>query len=143
MSNQVAGDIGAQLHRVAADLMGGTIGGIFQVLIGHPLDTIKVRLQHQGTNRIYKGTLDCLRQTVQKQGVLNLYSGLSSPLAMAGFLNAVGFGVNNGMKRMVGYVSNTPSTQLSLPQIIVCAWGTAPIYSMALNPVDIVKNRLQ
>eukprot|EP00123_Amoebidium_parasiticum_P008474 comp18833_c1_seq1/m.20832 comp18833_c1_seq1/g.20832 ORF comp18833_c1_seq1/g.20832 comp18833_c1_seq1/m.20832 type:complete len:303 (-) comp18833_c1_seq1:78-986(-) len=133
----------AQMRRTGADLLGGTVGGIFQALVGHPLDTIKVRLQNQGNKVIYKGTVDCFRQTVQKEGFLGLYKGLSSPLVMAGFLNAVVFGVNGGIKRIIGYASNTPPNQLSTPQLVLCAWGTAPIYAAVLNPVDVVKNRLQ
>ena len=37
----------------------GGFGGICTVLVGHPFDTIKVRLQ---TNPDYKGMVDCARK---------------------------------------------------------------------------------
>ena len=43
----------------------------------HPFDTIKVRLQ---TNAEFKGPLDCLMQTIRKEGVNGLYKGATPPL---------------------------------------------------------------
>jgi len=37
----------SELYRAFKDLSSGTFGGIAQVVSGHPLDTIKVRLQTQ------------------------------------------------------------------------------------------------
>jgi hypothetical protein len=43
------------------------------VLVGQPLDTIKVRLQlDQGK---FKGAWDCTLQTIQKEGFFALYKG--------------------------------------------------------------------
>jgi hypothetical protein len=43
------------------------------VLVGQPLDTIKVRLQlDQGK---FKGAWDCTIQTIQKEGFFALYKG--------------------------------------------------------------------
>ena len=55
------------------DILSGTAGGIAQVLVGHPLDTVKVRMQAQeGANMV----------SVLKEGFKNrnLYAGASSPL---------------------------------------------------------------
>ena len=43
----------------------------------HPFDTIKVRLQ---TNAQFQGPLDCLMQTIRKEGVNGLYKGATPPL---------------------------------------------------------------
>lgn len=49
-----------------------------QVVVGQPLDTIKVRLQlDQGR---FKGAWDCTIQTVQKEGFFALYKGKISSL---------------------------------------------------------------
>src|SRR3989338_9588303 len=37
----------SSLKHIAQDLLAGTFGGILQVIAGHPLDTVKVRLQTQ------------------------------------------------------------------------------------------------
>eukprot|EP00043_Microstomoeca_roanoka_P008808 m.84617 g.84617 ORF g.84617 m.84617 type:complete len:304 (+) comp14393_c7_seq2:3952-4863(+) len=63
----------------------GGIGGIGLVIVGHPLDTIKVRLQNMkiipGQPPQYAGVLDCARQTIAKEGFFGLYKGVAAPLA--------------------------------------------------------------
>jgi len=74
------------------DLISGTAGGIAQVLSGHPLDTIKVRLQIQGPGqKQFNGAIDCLRKTVRNEGFFALYKGSASPLLGAMAHNAVVF----------------------------------------------------
>merc|ERR1712032_1310635 len=64
------------------DVVAGTCGGIVVTLIGHPFDTLKVRLQAQSiANPVYNGVVDCFKQTVSKEGLKGLYKGMSSPLA--------------------------------------------------------------
>ena len=74
--------------RAIKDVVAGTIGGITTVLVGHPLDTIKVRLQ---TNTEYSSMLQCVRATLAKEGLSGFYSGMSSPLAGEALFNAVQF----------------------------------------------------
>jgi solute carrier family 25 carnitine/acylcarnitine transporter 20/29 len=57
--------------------LSGGFGGMSLVFVGHPLDTIKVRLQ---TNSQYSGMLDCARQTIAQDGVKGLYRGMAAPL---------------------------------------------------------------
>lgn len=56
----------------AKDIISGTAGGVAQVVAGHPLDTIKVRLQTQVLGPDGKfpfaGMRDCARQTFHKEG---------------------------------------------------------------------------
>lgn len=54
------------------NFLAGGAGGACLVLIGHPPDTIKVRLQtmprpKQGEKPLYNGAVDCLRKTVKKE----------------------------------------------------------------------------
>ncbi|XP_016109939.1 mitochondrial carnitine/acylcarnitine carrier protein isoform X2 [Sinocyclocheilus grahami] len=77
------------------NFVAGGVGGLCLLFAGHPLDTIKVRLQTQKCV-VYRGTYDCLRKTVSKEGIFGLYKGMGVPLAgvtpmMA--LNFFGFGL--------------------------------------------------
>ncbi|MGH0185917.1 UNVERIFIED_CONTAM: hypothetical protein FKN15_019335 [Acipenser sinensis] len=50
----------------------GGFGGVCLVFTGHPLDTIKVRLQTQpkptpGQPLLYSGTFDCFKKTLIKE----------------------------------------------------------------------------
>ena len=62
----------------------GGFGGACLVLSGHPLDTIKVRLQTMkvipGQAPPYTGALDCARQAIARDGVRGLYKGVTAPL---------------------------------------------------------------
>lgn len=60
-------------------LLSGSFGGLAQVLVGQPLDTIKTRAQ-TAPRGAFKGPLDILQQTVRREGVLALYKGMASPL---------------------------------------------------------------
>ncbi|XP_055386163.1 congested-like trachea protein [Condylostylus longicornis] len=63
----------------------GGFGGICTVITGHPLDTIKVRLQTMpipaaGQAPLYAGTFDCASKTIKNEGFRGLYKGMSAPL---------------------------------------------------------------
>lgn len=56
--------------------------------VGHPFDTVKVRLQTTDTSQ-FKGPLDCLLQTVRKEGVTGLYKGATPPLVGWMFMDSM------------------------------------------------------
>lgn len=63
----------------------GGFGGICLVATGHPLDTVKVRIQTMplpelGVKPIYSGTFDCIRQTFHNEGMKGFYRGMATPL---------------------------------------------------------------
>ncbi|KAF7197137.1 Mitochondrial substrate carrier family protein L [Pseudocercospora fuligena] len=57
----------------------GVFSGITKLSVGHPFDTIKVRLQTSKHDQ-FKGPLDCLMQTLRKEGVNGIYKGATPPL---------------------------------------------------------------
>lgn len=55
------------------NFIAGGVGGTCTVIVGHPFDTVKVRLQTQPTPKpgekpIFTGALDCVKKTVSKEG---------------------------------------------------------------------------
>jgi len=64
--------------------LAGGAGGACLVLVGHPLDTIKVKIQTMeikaGQEPMYKGTWDCASQVIKRDGPLGLYRGMAAPL---------------------------------------------------------------
>jgi len=66
------------------ETLAGGAGGAALVLVGHPLDTIKVRIQTMvvipGSPPPYTGTLDCALKTIRKEGIMGLYRGMAAPL---------------------------------------------------------------
>ena len=58
----------------------GGVGGVLTVLIGHPLDTMKVRLQTQplpakGQKPMYNGMMDCAVKIMANEGPFGFYKG--------------------------------------------------------------------
>lgn len=54
----------------------GGIAGAVDILVTHPTDLIKTRIQLDKNNRKYFGTLDCIKKTIAEHGVLGLYRGM-------------------------------------------------------------------
>lgn len=63
-------------------------------LIGHPFDTLKVRMQASAQS-IYSSTFHCARQTVAVEGWLALYKGLQPAMLTTCTTSGLRFGVQN------------------------------------------------
>ena len=66
-----------------ANLLAGGVGGLASLVIGHPFDTVKVRLQTMRTDRMggtqsYLNARDCLRKIIRHEGVGTLFKGMSA-----------------------------------------------------------------
>lgn len=65
------------VRRTVKNLVSGTFSGIAVCLVGHPFDTLKVRLQTQPVDKpVYKGLLDCFVKTMKWEGIGGLYKGV-------------------------------------------------------------------
>uniref|UniRef100_A0A183C8D1 SLC25A29 n=1 Tax=Globodera pallida TaxID=36090 RepID=A0A183C8D1_GLOPA len=85
---------------ILVDFFAGCLGGVAGVLAGHPLDTVKVRLQTQNAHfPIYRNTFHCLTCIVRTEGPSALYRGMSSPLASLTMINAVIFSVHGHISK--------------------------------------------
>ncbi|KAL9053272.1 MAG: hypothetical protein Q9162_004880 [Coniocarpon cinnabarinum] len=61
-------------------LVAGGAGGVCAVVVGHPFDLVKVRLQ-TADKGVYSGAVDVVRKTVAREGLARgLYAGVSAPL---------------------------------------------------------------
>lgn len=77
-------------------LTAGTAGGIAISLVGHPMDTIKVRLQTMplpkpGEAPLFTSGLDCAIKTLKKEGPFGFYKGVTSPMYGSAALYAAYF----------------------------------------------------
>lgn len=99
--------------------LSGGFGGFCTVVAGHPLDTIKVRLQTMpnpapGEVPMYTGTLDCAKKTIKREGVRGLYKGMGAPIAGVAPIFAMSFlGYGLG-KRLQMKTPNDNLTHLQL-----------------------------
>lgn len=110
----------AEQTSVIKYFLSGGFGGICTVVAGHPLDTIKVRLQTMprpaaGEKPLYAGTLDCAKKTIAKEGALGLYKGMSAPLTGVAPIFAISFfGFGLGKRLQQGSNADVPLTKTQL-----------------------------
>jgi solute carrier family 25 carnitine/acylcarnitine transporter 20/29 len=61
-------------------LAAGGFGGVCAVVVGHPFDLVKVRLQ-TAERGVYSGAIDVVRKGIARDGLRRgLYAGVSAPL---------------------------------------------------------------
>ncbi|CAL4932420.1 unnamed protein product [Urochloa decumbens] len=125
---------------VAKDLAAGTVGGAAQLVVGHPFDTIKVKLQSQPAPPRYAGAGDAVRQTLAAEGPRGLYKGMGAPLAAVAALNAVLFAARGQMEAVL---RSEPGVPLSVGQQVFAGAGAGVAVSFLACPTELIKCRLQ
>ncbi|GLH06736.1 hypothetical protein R5R35_007938 [Gryllus longicercus] len=123
----------------------GGFGGVCTVITGHPFDTIKVRLQTMpkpapGEQPLYTGTVDCVKKTVQKEGLRGLYKGMGAPIAGVAPIFALsffGFGVGKRLQQ------RTPEEKLTLPQLFAAGAFSGIFTTIIMAPGERIKCLLQ
>ena len=124
-------------------VLSGTASGITKLVVGHPFDTIKVRLQTEGSNGRFRGPLHCLRETVRHEGLKGLYKGGTPPLVGWGVIDSIMWGSLVQYRRILQSLQSDPTAPLILPFHFI-AGGMAGMTSVvAVTPIEQVKARLQ
>uniref|UniRef100_A0A7S2U3J7 Uncharacterized protein n=1 Tax=Lotharella oceanica TaxID=641309 RepID=A0A7S2U3J7_9EUKA len=128
---------------MAQSATSAAVGGLCNVLLGQPFDTVKVRLQTQTKDqRVFTGALDCFVKTVRNEGFLALYKGTSGAFVSIMTENIVLLTANTGIKAAMQALHKDESP-LSLGELALCG-GLAGIFSAtAITPAEVVKCRLQ
>ncbi|OBT59376.1 hypothetical protein VE04_00481 [Pseudogymnoascus sp. 24MN13] len=129
--------------------------------VGHPFDTIKVRLQTSKSSQ-FNGPLQCLMQTIANQGVAGLYKGATPPLIGWMFMDSVMLGSLTFYRKFLHQnvftppLAATPSSFAALPigheqkphKLPVIGHAMAGVMagstvSFIAAPVEHIKARLQ
>lgn len=127
-------------HPVLKNTVAGSMAGMASLLVCHPLDVVRTRLQ---TSARFRGAFDCARKTVVEEGVLALYKGMSGPLLAQGIYKAVMFGAYTTAQQAIRSFSGAPASQpLSIPQLFLCGAFAGGCNSFVVAPVELVRNRL-
>lgn len=62
------------------DTGAGAVGGVCAVIVGHPFDLVKVRLQTAEAG-VYSSAIDVVKKSIARDGLRRgLYAGVSAPL---------------------------------------------------------------
>lgn len=125
--------------------LAGGFGGVCLVVAGHPLDTIKVRLQTQphtsdGKPTLYKGTWDCAKKIVQRERISGLYKGMASPVAGVAPMYALCFFAFNVGKRLQ---QDDPNAVLSPKELFLAGALSGVSTTVIMAPGERIKCLLQ
>lgn len=136
----------SQLRSFAA----GGFGGVCAVVVGHPFDLVKVRLQ-TAERGVYSSAIDVVKKSVARDGLRRgLYAGVSAPLVGVTPMFAVSFWGYDLGKQIVTSLS-TPeaapqpgqAAQLSIAQTSAAGFFSAVPMTLITAPFERVKVILQ
>lgn len=111
------------------DFIAGGIAGSASVVLGHPLDTIKVRIQTSSSAKI--GNLP------------SLFRGMAAPLSTAAVVNAVIFSSFGHSTRLWEESIGSQTKELELQKSIICGSFAGLSQSIVICPMEHLKCRLQ
>jgi len=127
--------------KILVDIIAGTCAGINVTIVGHPFDTLKVRLQTQPIDKpVYSGLVDCFKKTIKWEGLSGLYKGVQSPLIGAIFFRVTMFLSFGEAKR---FFSQNGKRKMNIIEYYYCgsiAWGSGVIVEC---PIDLFKTQMQ
>eukprot|EP01063_Lacrimia_lanifica_P004853 TRINITY_DN12751_c0_g2_i1.p1 TRINITY_DN12751_c0_g2~~TRINITY_DN12751_c0_g2_i1.p1 ORF type:complete len:314 (+),score=24.38 TRINITY_DN12751_c0_g2_i1:57-998(+) len=124
----------------ARELSAGVAAGSVGQTVGHPFDTIKVRLQTDGGGQggmRYASGRHCAALSLRREGARVFFRGLSVPLAAKGVEQSVSFGVRGAASRSLKpYVGDR-----------LRAWASGAcagaVNALVMTPVWLLKVQLQ
>ena len=85
------------MHEGVRELISGSVGGIVSCVAGHPLDTVKTRVQ--AFPHLYRNSLDCCAKIVRNEGARALGKGLLPPVLAQAGINSVLFASEGTARR--------------------------------------------
>ncbi|TGJ79933.1 hypothetical protein E0Z10_g8840 [Xylaria hypoxylon] len=135
-----ANGLGAQLRSFAA----GGFGGICAVVVGHPFDLVKVRMQ-TAERGVYSSAVDVVRKSVARDGLRRgLYAGVSAPLVGVTPMFAVSFwGYDLGKQLVTKIAPPSADGSLTIAQISTAGFFSAIPMTAITAPFERVKVILQ
>jgi len=121
----------------------GGFGGVCAVLVGHPFDLTKTRLQ-TAPSGAYTGAIDVVKKTLAKDGVSGLFRGIVPPLLGVTPIFAVSFWAYDASKKLIFAVTpNRTSETLSTAELAAAGFLSAVPTTAVTAPVERAKVLLQ
>lgn len=121
----------------------GGFGGASAVLVGHPFDLTKTRLQTAAPGA-YAGAIDVVKKTIARDGIKGLYRGMVPPLLGVTPIFAVSFWAYDASKKLIlALTPNRTSGSLSIPELATAGFLSAVPTTLVTAPVERAKVLLQ
>ncbi|GMM38967.1 hypothetical protein DASC09_063060 [Saccharomycopsis crataegensis] len=119
----------------------GVCSGMAKNTVGHPFDTIKVRLQVSEGR--FTGPINALTQTIAKEGIKGLYKGFTPPLVGWVLMDSVMLGSLHNYRTCLMNTIYKDEQRLPLLGHCLAGLGAGWTVSFVAAPVEQVKARLQ
>ncbi|CAN6287705.1 unnamed protein product [Urochloa humidicola] len=128
----------------AKEYVAGAAAGVAQVVVGHPFDTVKVKLQAHNTTahgKVYKNGFHCTSRILVEEGIRGLYKGASSSFIGIAVESSLFFGTYSQAKQLLqgNYENGRPHLQVIIPS----AACSGALISCILTPTELTKCRMQ
>lgn len=127
----------SKLSPAAKSVLAGSVAGMSSVVVCHPLDTLRTRLQ-TAPGRFNGSLIVCARQTLEHEGARALYKGFLPPFFSQAVYKAVIFTTSAKLRNDVLPASLGASSAAMLSGAV--AGG---LNALLVAPVELVRNRLQ
>lgn len=128
--------------------VGGTVSGVTKLLVGHPFDTIKVRMQCSAFGT-YAGPLDCFLQLARRESLLGLYKGATPPAFGWALTDSVLLGSLHNYRRWFARLTNPSYGEedgakgLAVKYHALAGLLAGWTNSFVTTPVELIKAKLQ
>ena len=131
-----------QLSVRTKSLVAGSVSGMASVVVCHPLDTIRTRLQL--SSRRFHGFYHCVKQTVQQESMRGLYKGFLPPFWSQGIYKAVIFTTSSTLRQdVLPHVAILQPVLTPTLTSLVAGAVAGGVNAFLVTPVELVRNRLQ
>ncbi|KAJ3355124.1 hypothetical protein HDU91_005702 [Kappamyces sp. JEL0680] len=121
--------------------LSGIFSGITKLVVGHPFDTLKVRMQTEGGFGRFRGPWDCMKQTIGKEGFFAMYKGATPPLFGWVVMDSVQMGSLTTFRLFLAGDGNVK--HLTIGQHALAGLGAGITVSFVATPVELIKSKLQ
>lgn len=121
----------------------GGVGGVAAVLVGHPFDLTKTRLQTAAPGT-YTGAIDVVKRTLARDGATGMYRGVVPPLLGVTPIFAISFWSYDMAKLLIYKATpNRTSKDLSVAEYAAAGFLSAIPTTLVTAPVERAKVLLQ
>jgi len=127
----------------AKAFISGGFGGVCAVLVGHPFDLTKTRLQTAAPG-MYTGAIDVVKKILAKDGITGMYRGMVPPLLGVTPIFAVSFwGYDLGQKIIRSFTPDRTSPSFTTTEYAIAGFISAIPQTFVAAPVERAKVLLQ
>ena len=131
----------SKLVSATKSVIAATIGGTVVVVVGHPLDTVKVLLQTQRHGVVYTGLRDCVEKTYKRHGIVGFYNGIASPLTFQLLFRAAILGSYDLTSNCIR--GSRTREELTLGEDLLAGTIAGAVAAVVECPVELIKSQAQ